>query len=203
MTYWRGLRDWQQAGVWEKLHLMLLDKPGDVGKIDWSRAAVDSASIAAKRGGSTGPSPTNNGKPGTERHIMVDAKGVPLAVICTVANVPDSNALTDMTDAVKPIKKPKVIGRGRRKRPTKLHADKGHDFERCRRALRSRGIAPPIARLGVEGSKKLGKHRWVVECTLAWLSQLRRLVIRYERGLDIHRAFLHLGCALLCWNYLK
>ena len=134
---------------------------------------------------------------------MVDAQGVPLAVICTAANVHDSNALTDVVDAIKPIKKAKAIGRGRRKRPTKLHADKGYDFERCRRALRKRGITPRIARRGVESSEKLGKHRWVVERTLAWLSQFRRLVVRYERRLDIHKAFLHLGCALICWNHLK
>src|SRR3954449_9737273 len=50
ITCWRRLRDWQQAGVWEQLHQVLLDKLGDAGKIDWSRAAVDSASIAAKKG---------------------------------------------------------------------------------------------------------------------------------------------------------
>jgi transposase len=50
VTCWRRLRDWQQAGVWEQLHQVLLDKLGDAGKIDWSRACVDSASIAAKKG---------------------------------------------------------------------------------------------------------------------------------------------------------
>ncbi len=50
MTCWRRLRDWQQASVWERLHQVLLDKLGDAGKIDWSRASVDSASIAAKKG---------------------------------------------------------------------------------------------------------------------------------------------------------
>src|SRR4051812_39559279 len=49
-TCWRRLKDWQAAGVWEKLHQVLLDKLGDAGKIEWSRAAVDSASVAAKKG---------------------------------------------------------------------------------------------------------------------------------------------------------
>jgi IS5 family transposase len=134
---------------------------------------------------------------------VVEAKGIPLAVICTPANVHDSNALTDVVDAIKPIKKARVLGRGRRKRPSKLHADKGYDFERCRRALRKRGVTPRIARRGVESSERLGRHRWVVERTLAWLNQFKRLVLRYERRLDIHKAFLHLGCALICWNYLN
>src|SRR4029453_15492579 len=47
---WRRLRDWQEAGVWEKLHQLLLDKLGDAGKIDWTRASVDSASVPAKKG---------------------------------------------------------------------------------------------------------------------------------------------------------
>ena len=50
MTCWRRLRDWQEAGVWEALHRALLDRLGDAGQIDWSRASLDSASIPAKKG---------------------------------------------------------------------------------------------------------------------------------------------------------
>ena len=50
MTCWRRLRDWQEAGVWERLHRELLDRLGEVDQIDWSRASLDSASIPAKRG---------------------------------------------------------------------------------------------------------------------------------------------------------
>jgi transposase len=64
VTCWRRLRDWQHAGVWEQLHQRLLDWLGDEGQVDWSRAAIDSASVRARRGGnwlaqtrSTGASP--------------------------------------------------------------------------------------------------------------------------------------------------
>src|SRR5207237_8699457 len=50
MTCWRRLRDWQQAGVWEKLHKVLLDRLQAAGEIDWSRACLDSASIRDKKG---------------------------------------------------------------------------------------------------------------------------------------------------------
>jgi len=50
MTCWRRLRDWQEAGVWDALHHALLDRLGEAGRIDWSRASLDSASIPAKRG---------------------------------------------------------------------------------------------------------------------------------------------------------
>ena len=103
---------------------------------------------------------------------------------------------------------PAVIGpRGRpgrpRKRPAKLHADKGYDFPTCRRALRRRGICPRIARRGVEASTRLGRHRWKVERSLAWLLANRRLTIRYERRADILQAFLHLACALICAHKLR
>ena len=50
VTCWRRLRDWQDAGVWDALHRELLDRLGDAGQLDWSRASLDSASIPAKRG---------------------------------------------------------------------------------------------------------------------------------------------------------
>jgi transposase len=50
VTCWRRLRDWQDAGVWDRLHQTLLDRLGEADRIDWSRASLDSASIPAKRG---------------------------------------------------------------------------------------------------------------------------------------------------------
>ena len=107
-----------------------------------------------------------------------------------------------MVDSIEPIKRPHGQ-RGRpRKRPDKWHADKAYDVPRCRAALGKRGIKCRIARKGVESSQRLGRYRWVAERTLSWLDNNRRLTIRYERRDDIHLAFLHLGCALICLNYL-
>jgi transposase len=50
VTCWRRLREWEQAGVWHRLHLILLDRLGEADKIDWSRASLDASSIPAKRG---------------------------------------------------------------------------------------------------------------------------------------------------------
>jgi transposase len=50
MTCWRRLKEWQEAGVWERLHLVLLNRLGEADQIDWERASLDSASIPAKRG---------------------------------------------------------------------------------------------------------------------------------------------------------
>ncbi len=108
--------------------------------------------------------------------------------------------MLDTLDAIEPIKG----RRGRpRKRPKKLHADKAYDSQALRAGLRKRGITPRIARRGVESSERLGRHRWVVERTLSWLNRYRRLRIRYERRADMHLAFLHIGCALICWNFVN
>ena len=154
------------------------------------------------RGGQkSAPNPTDKGKSGSKRHLVVDRNGIPLSVIHTAANVHDSKVLEEAVDAIEPIRKP---GRGRpRKRPKKLHADKGYDFPRCRKALRTRGITPRIARRGIESSERLGRHRWVVERTLSWINRFRRLKVRYERRDDVHQAFLDLGCALICWRYIE
>ena len=49
-TCWRRLRDWHAAGVWAALHRVLLERLHDAGALDWSRAALDSASVPAKKG---------------------------------------------------------------------------------------------------------------------------------------------------------
>ncbi|HET7056198.1 MAG TPA: IS5 family transposase [Thermomicrobiales bacterium] len=201
VTCWRRLRDWQQAGVWDRLHRALLDRLGAADLIDWSRAALDSASVSAKKGAfAIGPNPTDRGKPGTKRHVVVDRNGIPLAAVLSGANRQDSMLFEPLLDAVPPIKRPSGQ---RRQRPTKLHADKAYDHPKCRSACRSRHIIPRIARRGIESSERLGRHRWVVERTLAWLNRFRRLTVRYERRADIHHAFLTLGCALICWNFLE
>ena len=51
MTCWRRLQEWQAAGVWEKVHRVLLNQLGAAGQIDWRRAVVDSASVRAVLGG--------------------------------------------------------------------------------------------------------------------------------------------------------
>jgi IS5 family transposase len=156
------------------------------------------------RGGEkTGPNPTDRGKSGSKRHLLVDRGGVPLAVRHTAANVHDSRMLEAMLDAVSPIRRARARPGRPRKRPEKLHADKGYDFSRCREALRQRGIIPRIGRRGLDSSSRLGRHRWVVERTLAWLNRYRRLKVRYERRADVHQAFLSLGCALVCWNFVQ
>jgi transposase len=72
-----------------------------------------------------------------------------------------------------------------------------------RRQLRRRGIAPEIARRKTAHGSGLGRYRWVVERTFAWLHQFKRLLVRYDRRHEIHEAFLALGCCIVCYRRLR
>ena len=153
MTCWRRLRDWHQAGVWRRLHQVLLEE--------------------LRGGQETGKNPTppahgSPGKQGTKRQLVVDAHGIPLAVLVSAANVHDSKLMLATAGAIEPIRA-KTRGRPRR-RPHKLKADKGYDYRHLRLALRKRRRSPRIARCGVEPKNRLGHYRWVVERTLSWLN---------------------------------
>jgi transposase len=71
----------------------------------------------------------------------------------------------------------------------------------CRhRALSRRHTRLRIARKGIDTGQCLGRHRWLVERTLAWLNRFRPLTVRYERRAELHLAFLALGCALISFR---
>ncbi len=163
---WRRLIEWQQREVWAAPHRVLLDQRHATRTIDWTRASLDSTTVAAPCGGQlTGPDPTNRGKRGCKRHVLVDRDGLPLTAVISAANVHDSRMLEAAVDAV-----PGVRGcRGGmpRKHLYQLHADKGYDFRRGRQSLYGRRIVPRIARRGFERRERLGRHRWVVERTLS------------------------------------
>jgi transposase len=134
--------------------------------------------------------------------VVVDRNGIPLAVRLSAANAHDSTHLLPLIDAIPPILGPRGKPGRPRKRPAKLHGDKGYDSSPLRRALRARGITPRLARRGIESSERLGRYRWVVERTQAWLLGFRRLGVRYERRADLLQGVLHLACALLCLGFL-
>ena len=154
------------------------------------------------RGGGkkTGPNPTDRRRAGSKHHVLTDAQGIPLSIILTEANRHDVTQLIPLLNAVAPIAG--QPGAPRRK-PELIQADRAYDSDPLRRLLSERGIDTDIARRYTEHGSGLGKTRWVVERTIAWLHQFRRLRIRFERIAQLHEAFLNLGCALICWRFLK
>jgi transposase len=142
----------------------------------------------------------DRGKPGSKIHVLSERAGLPLVVGVSAANTNDSFALKPLVKAIPAVKS----RRGpRRRRPDKLHADKAYDHTELRSWVRRRGIRVRIARKGIETSEKLGRHRWVIERTMAWFTGYRRLTIRYERKASHFLAFLTLGAALTCFKKLR
>jgi transposase len=131
--------------------------------------------------------------------VLTDAHGIPLAAQLTAANRHDVTQLLPLVDAIPP-----VAGKAGRPRcrPGCVQGDRAYDSEPHREKLRHRRIAPILAKRNSEHGSGLGVNRWVVERTLSWLHQYRRLRVRYERRPDIHQAFLTLGCALICFKAL-
>ena len=201
MTCWRRLRDWNDAGVWQRLHELLLAELRAAGLLDFSRAAVDGSHVRAMKGGNkTGRSPVDRGRTGSKHHVIVGADGIPLAATLTGGNRNGVTRLIPLIKAVPPIRGK----RGRpRQRPDLVYADRGYDHDTYRRQVRELGITPIIACRGTDHGSGLGVHRWVVEAAFALLHWFRRLRIRWEIRDDIHEAFLTLGCTIICWRRLR
>ncbi|MEU8139949.1 transposase, partial [Streptodolium elevatio] len=130
--------------------------------------------------------------------VLSDRAGLPLVVGLSAGNCHDSNGLKPLVQAFMAKHDP---DRGRPWKPGKLHADKAYDNAPLRKWLRGRRIVR-IARIGIDTSQRLGRHRWAVERTMSWLTGYRRLTIRYERRSDLFLALLTLAAAALCCKRL-
>jgi transposase len=133
---------------------------------------------------------------GTKYHVLVTADGLPLAVTVTGANRHDSMLVEPILDGLVPVKAQgrDVHGAVR----SSCTQTRPRAFERVRRYLRRRGITARIARIGVDSSDRLGRHRWVVERTISWLLAFRRLAIRYDRSATTITAVATLAITIIC-----
>jgi len=155
-----------------------------------------------------GPNPTDRGRSGTKRHLVTDARRTPLGIVLSGAERHGSMVPWAALNAI-PDMRPRKPGRPRR-RPRKLHAGlqavlrlvppvdrfaMAYDSRRCRRECRERGITPRIAREGKDSSRRLGRHRWVVGRTHAWMNRLCRPVVQCGKRDGIRLASAILGAA--------
>jgi transposase len=137
------LRLWHQAGVWRKLHALVLAELHGADQIDWERALIDASFTKAPEGGEdTGPSPTDRGKSGGKHHVMTDARGIPLSATVTAANGNEvTQVVAVLTDMAPVGGKPGP----KRRKPERRQGDRGYDSEPVRRGSRGRGIPPILA----------------------------------------------------------
>ena len=147
-----------------------------------------------------GPNPTDRGKPGVKRSLLVEADGGPLAITIAGANVPDAQLLQGTIDAIvleRPEPEPDF--------PQHLCLDKGYDNPTGWGTCIDRDYVPHITPIRDERPPRRKRHRarrWVVERTLAWISKCRSLLVRYEKKAENYLAMLQFACGLLWFRRL-
>ena len=182
-TLRRGLARWAETAVLAKVHVLLVSMLR--GHPD---LILDSCSVRAKRGGDlTGPNPTDRGKRGSKYHIGTDGDGVPVACAVTAANVNDTLVFERLF-----LTAFAVMARIRT-----VFADKGYDAEHHRRLCRQFGAEPQIHKRGRPHGSGLGKRRWPVERSNAWVLENKRLALRYDRLDFIMQSLLQAACIFL------
>lgn len=200
-TAHRRLQEWQELGIWERVHAHFLQHLKRLGELDLGVTVVDSVQVRAFGGGEdTGPSPVDRRKTGSKHTLLVDRHGVPLAIRTAPANASDQTQLLPIV-----LDFPHLGGKpGRPKEhPDKLYADRGYDSNDSRGLLLWLGIEPHIAKRNTPHGSGLGRIRWVVERTIGWLKGLRRMRVRYDRLATIQHAWNSLAASVICFRIWK
>ncbi|MDD5200163.1 MAG: IS5 family transposase [Terrimicrobiaceae bacterium] len=186
----RWFLHWVKAGVFEQIMRAMGRLVEEAGSYRLYECFVDGTFSKAK-GGGDGIGCTKVGK-GVKIMILVDAKGLPLAVSAGSARPHESGLIQELFGFMLSTAPPqRVIG------------DKAYDSDGLDAQLALQGIemiAPNRAnRSKTQDGRPLRryKRRWTVERTIAWLQNYRRLCIRWEKSLPAFQGFLHLACALL------
>ncbi len=135
-----------------------------------------------------------------KRSLLVEAAGGPLAVVIAGANVRDDKLLAATLYATV-VERPKPTEQA----PQHLCLDKGYDNEPTREVVMERDYIAHVRRIGEEkldstGEKRYPARRWVVECTLGWLSKCRALPVRYEKKATNYLGLIKVACILLWYR---
>lgn len=199
ITHWRRLRYWQEKAclwpIWQKLlSLLAWNNQVNLSQVKLDGSLVPSYQFVSGTGYSG-----KHKRTGTKISAAVDADGLPLAIKLASGNVHDLD-LAEGTIA--------RIRVGNKTRPDVVLADKGYDSTIFRRKLRKRGIKANIPEREYAHRRKrgrppkydsqLGKQRFVVERTNAWLKSFRRLRFRSDRTLPMFKTLVQLACIVIC-----
>ena len=169
---------WARTDFYKNLCKTILQLYDAQYKLDIEWTSLDGSNFKAPLGlEEVGPNPTDRGKNGTKRSILVDTLGIILAFVHAAANVHDSNLL-EQTLAARMDKK--------NADQENLCLDAGYVGDRCKKTAESFGYITHVRPRGEEKKlketdKTYDPKRWVVERTHAWLNNFRKLRIRYEK----------------------
>ena len=186
-------RQWLKEGFFLSLWQAGLHEYDEMEGIAWKWQSVDGSMVKAPLARqAVGPNPTDRGKKGSKRHLLVDGRGVPLSLIVTGANRHDVSQLAAVLDNV-------VLAQPKQDTPY-LYADKGYDGKAAQDEIICRGYTPRVSRKKRRRGRPWKTRRWVVEITHSWFNRFRKLLVRYEKFTDSYEALLHLAAAIICWR---
>jgi transposase len=189
----RWFKRWVEAGVFEKIMRDAGRFVEEQGGYRLYECFID-ATFSKAKGGGDGIGLTRVGK-GVKIMVLVDARGLPVAVDSAPANRSESHLVQQLFDFMLSSEA-----------PPRLIGDKAYDSDPLDAAMAKRGvevISPHRRNRRPENKTQDGRplrryvRRWTVERTIAWLQHFRRLCIRWERSAVLFQAFLHFGCAIL------
>jgi putative transposase len=150
-----------------------------------------------------GKNPTDRGKNGTKRSLLVDAQGGPLGLVIDGANRHDTKLLRATLEAIV-VDRPEPTPR----QPQHLCLDKAYDNPTGHEAVAAARYTGHIRRIGEEkapaqaGTRRHKPRRWVVERTLAWLSKCRAILVRYDKHAVNYLGLVQLACSLVWYRRL-
>lgn len=201
-TLHRYFQRWRRAGVFKRMWRAGLQEYAELYGLEWRWQAADGAITKAPLGGAaTGKNPTDRAKSGTKRSLLVEGRGLPLAIEVGPAQRHDVKLLAATLDGV-------VIDRPEppEAAPPHLCLDKAYAGEPAQQTAEERGYTVHVPdkvnakqkRRRTGGRRKA--RRWVVEVTHSWLNRFRRLLVRWEKKKTNFLSMLYFACAIICWR---
>ncbi len=203
-TVHRRFQQWVGAGIIDAIVGVMVEWYERCRGIDWEWQAADTKLLAAPLGGeATGPNPTDLGKLGTKRHLLVDGRGVPLAFHLSGANRHDLKGLSHLLKPEEGLLtlRPEPTDR----EPQHLCLDKAYDAEEADLLLEELGYTGHIKRRGEDDAPGVGEpiypaRRWKVERSISWLNNMRKLRVRWEKKAENYRGLWMVAAALITYR---
>lgn len=197
VTHWRRLRFWQERFGLKNVWILILKKLYKHNKLDLRVASIDGSLVQSFDFLDTAGYSGKYRKTGTKISTLTDFLGTPFNVVFASGNRHDM-PFAMPTIVNNPIGKPNI-----------LLADKGYDSNKLRRFLTKAGIHPNITPRDIKNRKiipnynvPLGKMRFKVERTNAWIKSFRRLHFRFDYSLTSFKAFTYLALIVICLRKL-
>lgn len=153
-------------------------------------------------GKKTGKNPTDRGKKGVKRSLLVEADGIPVGLAVEGANRNDMKMVEATLDSIpEAAERPEPTA----EQPQGMCLDKGYDYDEVRAIVEEFGFTAHIKARGEEAQEVKRKagykaRRWVVERTHSWMNRFRGILIRWCKKAENYIALLHMAFAFIIYK---